>query len=203
VSAPGVSSTEEVVALLRSCGALLDGHFRLSSGLHSPVYLQCARLLMDPARAAAVCGALKAKLAQELPPEHLDMTVAPAMGGIVFGYELARQLGVPSLFVERVQGKFELRRGFAIEPGARVLIAEDVVTTGLSTREAIACVRAHGGEVIAAACLIDRSGGKALLGVPLVALARLELPVYSEDQIPPELATKPVVKPGSRPTINA
>ena len=201
MSAPGVLSTGEVVALLRSCGALLDGHFRLTSGLHSPVYLQCARLLMDPARAATVCAALKAKLAQELPAEVFDVTVAPAMGGIVFGYELARQLGVPSLFVERVDGRFELRRGFAIEPGARVLIAEDVVTTGLSTREAMACVRAYGGEVAAAACLIDRSAGKARLGVPLVALARLELPVYSADQIPPELATKPVVKPGSRPII--
>ena len=196
-----MTTTEEVVALLRSCGALLEGHFRLTSGLHSPVYLQCARLLMDPARAAMVCAALKAKLAQELPEEGFDVTVAPAMGGIVFGYELARQLGVPSLFVERVDGRFELRRGFAIEPGARVLIAEDVVTTGLSTREAIACARSHGGEVVAAACLIDRSAGKAQLGVPLVALARLELPVYSANQIPPELATKPVVKPGSRPII--
>jgi orotate phosphoribosyltransferase len=198
-----VPSTEEVVELLRSCGALLEGHFRLSSGLHSPVYLQCARLLMDPARAAIVCAALKAKLLQDLPQESFDMTVAPAMGGIVFGYELARQLGIPSLFVERVEGRFELRRGFAIEPGARVLIAEDVVTTGLSTREAIACVRSHGGEVVAAACLIDRSGGNAELGVPLVALAQLELPLYAPDRIPPELASKPVVKPGSRPTISA
>jgi orotate phosphoribosyltransferase len=203
MSAQGVPSTEEVLALLRSCGALLEGHFRLSSGLHSPVYLQCARLLMDPARAETVCAALKAKLAQELPDATVDLTVAPAMGGVVFGYELARQLGVPSLFVERVEGRFELRRGFAIEPGARVLIAEDVVTTGLSTREAIACVRSHGGAVVATACLIDRSGGAAELGVPLVALAQLELPLYAPDRIPPELAAKPVVKPGSRPTISA
>lgn len=200
---PGMPSTEEVVALLRSCGALLEGHFRLTSGLHSPVYLQCARLLMDPARAATVCAALKAKLAQALPAEVFDMTVAPAMGGVVFGYELARQLGVLSLFVERVDGRFELRRGFVIEPGARVLIAEDVVTTGLSTREAMACVRSHGGQVVAAACLIDRSAGKAQLGVPLVALAQLELPLYAPDRLPPELASKPAVKPGSRPTISA
>jgi orotate phosphoribosyltransferase len=195
--------TEQLVAMLRECDALLEGHFRLTSGLHSPVYLQCARLLMDPARAAKVCAALAAKLARDLPGLAVDMTVAPAMGGIVFGYELARQLGVPSLFVERVEGRFALRRGFAIEPGTRVLIAEDVVTTGLSVREAIACVRAHGADVLGAACVIDRSGGQAQLGVPLVALAQLELPTYAADEIPPELARKPVVKPGSRPIISA
>jgi len=196
-------STEELVALLRECDALLEGHFRLTSGLHSPVYLQCARLLMDPARAAKVCAALAPKLARALPGLAVDMTVAPAMGGIVFGYELARQLAVPSLFVERVEGRFALRRGFAIEPGTRVLIAEDVVTTGLSVREAIACVQAHGAEVVGAACVIDRSGGHAQLGVPLIALAQLELPTYAADEIPPELARKPVVKPGSRPIISA
>jgi orotate phosphoribosyltransferase len=196
-------STEELVALLRECDALLEGHFRLTSGLHSPVYLQCARLLMDPARAAKVCAALAPKLARALPGLAIDMTVAPAMGGIVFGYELARQLAVPSLFVERVEGRFALRRGFAIEPGTRVLIAEDVVTTGLSVREAIACVQAHGAEVVGAACVIDRSGGHAQLGVPLIALAQLELPTYAADKIPPELARKPVVKPGSRPIISA
>jgi len=196
-------STEQLVAMLRECDALLEGHFRLTSGLHSPVYLQCARLLMDPTRCARVCAALAAKLARDLPGLAIDMTVAPAMGGIVFGYELARQLGVPSLFVERVEGQFALRRGFAIEPGTRVLIAEDVVTTGLSVREAIACVQAHGAEVVGAACVIDRSGGHAQLGVPLVALAQLELPTYAADKIPPELARKPVVKPGSRPIISA
>jgi len=132
----------------------------------------------------------------------VDNTVAPAMGGVVFGYELARQLGVESLFVERVEGKFTLRRGFAIEPGMRVLIAEDVVTTGLSVREAIDCVRAHGADVVATACLIDRSGGNAQFEVPLIALAELELPTYAADEIPPDLARKPVVKPGSRPIIS-
>ncbi len=201
MSAPAPLSAERLVTLLRDCGALLEGHFRLTSGLHSPVYLQCARLLMDPARAARVCAALEAKLAQALPGQALDATVAPAMGGVVFGYELARQLGTLSLFVERVDGRFALRRGFAIEPGTRVLIAEDVVTTGLSVREAIACVRAHGAEVVGAACVIDRSGGSAQLDVPLIALAQLDLPVYAADAIPPELAKKPVVKPGSRPII--
>jgi orotate phosphoribosyltransferase len=156
---------------------------------------------MDPARAALVCAALKPKLARALPGQAFDVTVAPAMGGVVFGYELARQLGVPSLFVERLDGRFALRRGFAFEPGTRVLIAEDVVTTGLSVREAIACVRAHGGDVVGAACLIDRSGGGAELGVPLIALAQLDLPVYAADQVPADLARKPVVKPGSRPII--
>ena len=196
-------STEQLVALLRDCDALLEGHFRLTSGLHSPVYLQCARLLMDPARAARVCAALEPKLARALPGVAIDKTVAPAMGGVVFGYELARQLGVESLFVERVDGQFALRRGFAIEPGTRVLIAEDVVTTGLSVREAIASVRAHGADVVGAACLIDRSGGRAQLDVPLIALAQLELPTYAADEIPPDLAKKPVVKPGSRPIISA
>jgi orotate phosphoribosyltransferase len=195
-------STEELLAQLRACGALLEGHFRLTSGLHSPVYLQCARLLMDPARATRVCGALKLKLARVLPDLRVDLTVAPAIGGIVFGYELARQLGVQSQFVERVEGRFALRRGFGIEPGTRVLIAEDVVTTGLSVREAIDCVRAHGAEVVAAACVIDRSAGHAQLDVPLVALAEVELPTYRADEIPPDLATKPVVKPGSRPIIS-
>jgi orotate phosphoribosyltransferase len=202
-SAPERMSAERLVALLRDCGALLEGHFRLTSGLHSPVYLQCARLLMDPARAAMVCAALEGELARALPGQAFDATVAPAMGGIVFGYELARQIGVLALFVERAGGEFALRRGFALEPGARVLIAEDVVTTGLSVREAIACVRAHGADVVAAACLIDRSGGSAQLDVPLIALAQLDLPVYAPDQIPPDLATKPVVKPGSRPIIGA
>lgn len=203
MSSAAEMSTDDLMAMLRECGALLEGHFRLTSGLHSPVYLQCARLLMDPGRAAKVCAALAPGLARALPGLAIDATVAPAMGGVVFGYEMARQLGVESMFVERVEGQFTLRRGFAIEPGTRVLIAEDVVTTGLSVREAIACVQEHGAEVVGAVCVIDRSGGKADLGVPLVALARLDLPTYAADAIPAELARKPVVKPGSRPIIGA
>jgi orotate phosphoribosyltransferase len=191
-------TADDVTSMLRECGALLEGHFRLSSGLHSPFYLQCARLLMDPRRAEAACRALDAKLSDRLGELRLAATVAPAMGGVVLGYELARQLGILSLFVERVEGSFTLRRGFALEPGTRVLIAEDVVTTGVSTRECIACVRERGAEVVAAACLIDRSGGRAELGVPLVALATLDLPVYRPDDLPPELAARPVEKPGSR-----
>ena len=189
----------EVVRLFRECGALLEGHFLLSSGMHSPYYLQCARVLMEPARATRVCAALIARVRRELPELLIDAVVAPALGGVVLGYELARQLNVASLFVEREGGRFALRRGFALEPGSRVLLAEDVVTTGLSSRECLACVTAAGAAVVAAACLIDRSGGRADLGVPLVALAQLDLPVFPPDRIPPELAAQPATKPGSRP----
>jgi orotate phosphoribosyltransferase len=189
---------EALIELMRASGALLEGHFLLSSGLHSPFYLQCARLLMEPARAERVCMALHERLREQLPGLALDVIVSPALGGVILGYELARQLGVAALFTERVEGRFALRRGFAIAPGARVLIAEDVVTTGLSTRECMACVAAEGGAIVAAACLIDRSGGRADLGVPLVALAELALPVYPPDRLPPELAALPAIKPGSR-----
>ena len=156
-------SEAEVLAEFRAAGALLTGHFVLTSGLHSPFYLQCARVLMDPARA----GRLVAALAPRVAPTAPDLVVAPALGGIVLGYELGRQLGCRSIFVERVDGSFTLRRGFEIPPGSRIVVAEDVITTGLSTRECIACCIAAGGEVVAVACLVDRSAGKAELGVPL------------------------------------
>jgi orotate phosphoribosyltransferase len=187
-------SPDQIIAELKAAGALLEGHFVLTSGLHSPVYLQCARLLMDPARAARLVSALAAQL-QGGP---FDLVVSPAMGGVVLGYEMGRQLGCRAIFVERVEGSFALRRGFDIAPGARILIAEDVITTGLSTRECIACCRAHGGVPVAACCLIDRSGGRADLGVPLVPLARLDLPTYPEGRLPPALAALPAIKPGSR-----
>jgi orotate phosphoribosyltransferase len=189
----------EVLDLFRECGALLEGHFLLTSGMHSPYYLQCARVLMEPARAMRVCAALIAKLRRQLPGLAVDAVVAPALGGVVLGYEIARQLGVRSLFVERDGARFALRRGFALARGCRVLLAEDVVTTGLSSRECIACVMAEGAVVVAATCLIDRSGGRADLGVPLVALAQLDLPLYPPDRLPPELARQPALKPGSRP----
>ena len=198
MSAPPALGGDELLELMRASGALLEGHFLLSSGLHSPFYLQCARLLMEPRRAERVCAALRARIRAELPTLAFDVVVSPAMGGVILGYELARQLGLPSLFTERVDGRFTLRRGFAVAAGARVLVAEDVITTGLSTRECMACVRAEGGAVLAAACLIDRSGGSARLGVPLVALAELDLPVFPADRLPPELAALPATKPGSR-----
>lgn len=189
----------ELLDLFRSSGALLEGHFRLSSGLHSGHYLQCARLLMDPARAERVCQALAVRLRAALPDLHVAAVVSPALGGVVLGHELARQLGCLAMFVERVEGRFAFRRGFALEPGMPVLLAEDVVTTGLSSRECLVCIEAAGGRPVAAACLINRSGGRAELGVPLVALATLDLPNYAADQLPPELAALPVTKPGSRP----
>ena len=149
-------SEAEVLAEFRAAGALLTGHFVLTSGLHSPFYLQCARVLMDPARA----GRLVAALAPRVAPTAPDLVVAPALGGIVLGYELGRQLGCRSLFVERVDGSFTLRRGFEIPPGSRIVIAEDVITTGLSTRECVACCIAAGGEVVAVACLV--SGGSSI-----------------------------------------
>lgn len=188
---------EDVLAEFRAAGALLEGHFILSSGLRSPRYLQCARVLMNPVRAARLAEAL----AKKLPPairESISVVVSPAMGGIIIGHEMGRALGVDALFVERPTGTFELRRGFALEPGADVLMVEDVVTTGLSSREAIAAVEEAGGKVVAAAALIDRSNGGADLGVPFFPLIRLSVPSYEADSLPPELAAIPAIKPGSR-----
>ncbi len=186
----------EVLDEFRAAGALLEGHFILSSGLRSSRYLQCARVLMDPARAERLARALAARLPADA--RRAAAVVAPAMGGVICGHELARALGVASMFVERPTGIFELRRGFALEPGQPVILMEDVVTTGLSSREAIAAVRAAGGDVIHAACLVDRSNGAADVGVPLTALLRLDVPSYGADALPPELAALPAVKPGSR-----
>lgn len=189
-------TTDDVLAEFRAAGALLEGHFILSSGLHSARYLQCARVLMDPQRAERLAAALAQKV--RAAGIAADCVVAPAMGGLIIGYELARQLGLRSMFVERPAGVFELRRGFALAPGERVLLCEDVVTTGLSSREAMAAVTAAGGAVVAAACLVDRGDGGADLGVPLLPLLHLSIPAYSPDQLPPELAAIPAAKPGSR-----
>jgi orotate phosphoribosyltransferase len=188
---------DQVLNEFRAAGALLEGHFVLSSGLHSPRYLQCARVLMDPKRAERLCAAL-AGLVRAGGIGAVDMVVSPAMGGVVVGYEMGRQLGVPSIFFERVDGTLQMRRGFDIKPGARVLMVEDIVTTGLSSRECIAGITAEGGSVVGAACLIDRSGGKADVGVPLFALTRLDVPTFAADALPPDLQAIPAVKPGSR-----
>jgi orotate phosphoribosyltransferase len=188
---------DEILGEFRAADALLEGHFILSSGLRSPRYLQCARVLMDPARAERLARALAAKIPADL-RDQIDAVVSPAMGGVIIGHEMGRALGRPAMFVERPQGVFELRRGFRLERGERVLLVEDVVTTGLSSRECLAALREHPGQVLGAACLIDRSGGKADLGARLVALVELDLPSYPADQLPPELAALPAVKPGSR-----
>lgn len=188
---------DEVLNEFRAAGALLEGHFILSSGLHSSRYLQCARVLMDPKRAERLCAALAAQL-RTLVGGPIDLVASPAMGGVVVGYEMGRQLGVPAIFFERVDGKLTLRRGFNIEKGARVVMVEDIVTTGLSSRECIAGIAEEGGVTVGAACLIDRSGGKADIGVPLAALTRLDIPTYPAGQLPPDLAAVPAIKPGSR-----
>jgi len=188
---------DQILAEFRAAEALLEGHFILSSGLRSPRYLQCARVLMDPARAGRLAVALAAKLPAEV-RDQLDAVVSPAMGGVIIGQEMGRVLGKRAMFVERPEGKFELRRGFRLEPGERVLLVEDVVTTGLSSSEAIAAIEAAGGKVVGAAALVDRSAGTADLGVPLTALIRIEVPTYAADELPPELASIPAVKPGSR-----
>ena len=187
----------EILAEFRAAEALLEGHFILSSGLRSPRYLQCARVLMDPRRAERLAQALAAKLPAEI-RDQTDAVVSPAMGGVIIGHEMGRALGKPAMFLERPDGVFGFRRGFALDPGARVLMVEDVVTTGLSSREAIEAVRAAGGEVIAEAALVDRSSGKADLGIPFYPLIRIDVPTYEADALPPELASIPAVKPGSR-----
>jgi orotate phosphoribosyltransferase len=188
---------DDILAELRAAGALLSGHFRLSSGLHSDTYLQCARALMDPRRAERLCAALAAKVRAK-GGAAFDLVASPAMGGVIVGYEMGRQLGVPAIFFERLDGTFTLRRGFAIAPGTRVLMVEDVVTTGLSSRECIEAIHAEGGVTVAAACLVDRSAGRADVGVPLTALLTLDIKTYPADDLPPHLAATEAVKPGSR-----
>jgi len=189
-------SEDEILAVLKDSGALRTGHFILTSGLHSDTYVQCAQVLQYPRRAEKLCAALAEKVRGL--GAGIDMVVSPAMGGVIVGYEMGRQLDVPAIFFERADGNFTLRRDFAIPPGARCLMVEDVVTTGLSSRECISAARAAGGEVPAAACLVDRSGGRAELGVPLVSLLELDAPAYDPDALPPHLRDIPAVKPGSR-----
>jgi orotate phosphoribosyltransferase len=188
---------EEVLQVFRDAGALLNGHFILSSGLRSPVFLQKARVFMQPAMAEKLCKALAERIRAEGFGD-VSQVVSPAVGGIIPGYETARHLGVPAIYTERVNGVFELRRGFEIAKGEKVIIVEDIVTTGLSIRECIAALKGFGADVVAAACLIDRSGGEADVGVPLVALTEYKVPAYPADALPPELAALPAVKPGSR-----
>ena len=188
---------DEILTEFRAADALLEGHFILSSGLRSRRYLQCARVLMDPKRAERLANALAAKIPADV-RSQLQAVVSPAMGGVIIGHEMGRSLGLPAMFVERPEGTFELRRGFRLEPGTTVLMVEDVVTTGLSSREAIRAIQAAGGEVIAAASLVDRSGGTADLGVPYTPLIRIDVPTYAADSLPADLAAIPAIKPGSR-----
>lgn len=188
---------DEILSEFRASEALLEGHFLLSSGRHSAHYLQCARVLMDPMRASRLASALAATLPRDL-RQQIGKVISPAMGGVIIGHEMGRALGVEAMFVERPTGTFELRRGFSLKAGEKVLMVEDVVTTGLSSREAIAAIEAAGGVVVAGAALVDRSAGKVDLGVPFYPLVSLSFPTYAPDELPPELAAAPAIKPGSR-----
>lgn len=188
--------TSEVIDIFREAGAVMEGHFILTSGRRSPIFLQKARVFMHADKTEKLCRALATKIRAQVPGK-IDYVVGPAIGGLIPAYETSRHLGVPAIWVEREEGKFRLRR-FEMEKGARVVIVEDIVTTGLSIRETIDCLRELGAEVVAAACIIDRSAGKTDVGVPLIALAEYEVPSYSADSLPAELAKIPAVKPGSR-----
>lgn len=187
---------DQVLDEFRAAGALLEGHFKLSSGLHSPVYLQCAKVLMDPVQAGRLCAAFADQI--HATGVEIDLVVSPAMGGVIVGYEVARQLGVPGIFTERVDGEFALRRGFKIPNGARILMMEDIITTGLSSRECIKTINDWGGQVVAAGCLINRSGGQAEVGAPITALATIDAPTYKPEDLPDSLKAIPAIKPGSR-----
>ena len=190
---PSVTA-DSVLDRFRQSGALLEGHFRLTSGLHSPGYMQCALVLQHPAQAEA-CGA---EIADRVRALGAQVVLSPALGGIVIGQEVGRALGVRAIFAERQDGKLMLRRGFSLAQGERVLVVEDVVTTGQSTRETIDVARDAGGVVVGAASIIDRSGGQQNLDVPYHALATIALPTYQPDACPMCAAGQPVVKPGSR-----
>ncbi len=188
---------DQVLREFEKAGALLRGHFILSSGLHSDVFLQKALVFQDAKITAKLCKALAAKLREEV-KQKFTAIVSPAVGGIVPGYEMGRQLGLPAMYVERQEGKFQLRRGFSLSKNQPVLMVEDIVTTGLSSRECLDAIRAAGGKPVAAACLIDRSGGKAKLGVKFVPLATVKFPAWEADKLPAHLKNTKAVKPGSR-----
>lgn len=188
----------EVLKIFEDSGALLSGHFKLSSGLHSPRYLQCALVLQMPRIAEQLCASLAAKAHSDDHIGRIDFVIAPALGGVIVAHEVARALGVRALFTERQEGAMTLRRGFEIKPGERALVVEDVVTTGGSTREVMEVVRTLGGVVAGAGSLIDRSGGAVDLGVPRHALAVLEVPTYQPDNCPRCREGSTAIKPGSR-----
>lgn len=185
---------EEVIQLFKDNKAILEGHFLLTSGRHSNRYLQCALVLQNPAAAEKLCQ----ELVKKLPTKNIDIVIGPALGGVTLAYEMARQLGVKGIFAERENGVMTLRRGFQIEPGAKVLVVEDVVTTGGSVKEVIEVVEKLGGEVVGAASLVDRSNGQVDLGKPFYSLLPMEVVSYSAEDCPLCKQGLPVVKPGSR-----
>jgi orotate phosphoribosyltransferase len=188
---------DDVIREFKEAGALLEGHFILSSGLHSSRYLQCALALSEPSRAQRLSASLGKKILENVKTK-IDIVVSPAMGGLIIGHEIARYLDVPSIFLERVNGKFELRRGFSIKPDANCLLVEDIVTTGLSSNESIDVIKGYGGNIIGEACLIDRSSGKANLEIQLISLTSIDIPTFNKNEIPESLKDIPAIKPGSR-----
>ena len=188
---------DDVIREFKEAGALLEGHFILSSGLHSSEYLQCALALSEPSRAQRLSESLGKKILENISTK-IDIVVSPAMGGLIIGHEIARFLDVPSIFLERVNGKFELRRGFTIKPDLNCLLVEDIVTTGLSSNESIEVIKRYGGNIIGEACLIDRSSGKANLETKLISLTSIDIPTFHKDEIPESLKDIPAIKPGSR-----
>ncbi len=189
--------SSEALKEFEDVGALQKGHFILSSGLHSDTYLNKSIVSMYPDRTERLCRALADKAASAV-EGPIDFVVSPAMGAIIYGYETARHLGAPFMFLERVDGEFQLRRGFSLPAGARVLVVEDIVSTGLSAREAIEAVRKADGNVLALACLVDRSAGAVDVGAPIIPLAELKVDAWAADALPQHLKDTPAVKPGSR-----
>ncbi len=192
---------QEILQEFINAKAILKGHFILSSGLHSDTYMQCARVLMNPQRAEKLCKVLAEKIFSSLGENFADIVVSPAMGGVVVGYELARHLKLEAIFCERVNGVFELRRGFALEKGMRVLVVEDVITTGKSSKETYDLIKKFGAKVVAEACLVDRSGDDKLqekMGVDVVSLMKIDIRTFSENEVPQDLENVPAIKPGSR-----
>jgi orotate phosphoribosyltransferase len=192
-----IETTQDVLDEFEACGALLKGHFVLSSGLHSDTYLNKSIVSMYPDRTERLCRAL-AKKARDAFGQGIEYVISPAMGGIIYGYETSRALELPFMYTERVDGEFQLRRGFAVPKDAPVLIVEDIISTGLSARECVEAVKKHGGNPLAVACLIDRSGGSADVGLPILSLAQLDVEAWPADDLPPHLQDIPAVKPGSR-----
>ena len=188
---------DEVLAIFRKAGAILEGHFILSSGLRSPVFLQKAKVFQYPDQTEILCKALAEKI-MDAGFGNVDAVIGPAVGGIIPGYETSRHMKVPAMYVERQDGVFTLRRGFELDKGAKVVVVEDIVTTGLSVRECINALADVGIETAAVACLIDRSAGEADVGKPLISLTQYKVPAYEADNLPPELAAIPATKPGSR-----
>ncbi len=187
-------TTAEALELFRSTGALLDGHFVLRSGLHSRQFFQCALALQS----MPVVERFGAALAEKLSGLNAETVIAPAMGGLVIGQEVARQLGLRFIFAEKEEGRLVLRRGFRIKPGERILVVEDVVTKGGRVQETIEIVRAHQGVVAAVGMMVDRSDGSLALGIPTFSLIRLQVETFPPDQLPPDLAATPAIKPGSK-----